>query len=556
MPNHLIPVLLLVVCITLALGLRPQLFGSRSARWLAGAACVLAVGLSLPYEGLDFVRLKRIKLLLAAATALLLLLRHFRNPRVMKPAVYRGALCALAALSTATYLNFFAYHGGGLFVHLHDVAHYYLGAKYYGQLGNAGLYTAMLRAESEWYGDRFTTTEARDLDRYERVHIGSLLERSDPVKAAFSPERWAEFQRDVSYFREALGPHYAGVLLDHGFNATPVWTLIGRPIARSVSASDGGLFLLALLDPLLIAAMLIAIAWAFGLDAMLLSLIYLCLLFGAGFGWTGGGFLRTPWLVTLVGSVCCLRRQHHAAAGALMAGASLLRIFPIVLAAPLLLRAIAISRRQRQLPPQYRAWLVGFGVTAAALLSLTLLLPRGFDHWVDFRSGMGRYVEVVSPNLVGLTPILAYRGGPDEVGHEEFREIETRRTAIRRVQLWLVVLPLLALFAKAAGRVGEVTACALGIPLLFAGLNLAAYYYAFLLLLVLANSRNPGRLALIFAAEVISYSAMLFEQRDGALHVYRSIVVGLLLLALYAKPLLERWTESAVDEFDPIRGAG
>jgi hypothetical protein len=86
-------------------------------------------------------------------------------------------------------LNFFAFHGGGLFVHLHDVAHYYLGAKYYGQL-------------------------------------------------------------------------------DHGFNATPVWTLIGRPFARSVPASDSGLLLLALLDPLLIAGMLLTIAWAFGVEAI------------------------------------------------------------------------------------------------------------------------------------------------------------------------------------------------------------------------------------------------------------------------------------------------
>ena len=197
MHNHLIPVLLLVVAIALIMGLRPQLFRSRVARWLAGGACLLAIVLSLPYQGLDFVQLKRIKLLLAAATVLLLVLRQFRVARVMKPAVYRGALCALAALSTATYLNFFAYHGGGLFVHLHDVAHYYLGAKYYGQLGNTDLYTAMLRAESERYSDRFTTTEARDLHSYERVHIRSLLERSDPVKATFSPERWAEFQRDV-----------------------------------------------------------------------------------------------------------------------------------------------------------------------------------------------------------------------------------------------------------------------------------------------------------------------------------------------------------------------
>ena len=131
MPNHLIPALLLLLSMALVLGFRPKLFRNRAARWLAGGACVLVIGLSLPYDGLDFSQLKRIKLLLAAATAVLLLLRQFRVPRALEPATYRGALCALAALSVITYLNFFAYHGGGLFVHRHDVAHYYLGAKYY-----------------------------------------------------------------------------------------------------------------------------------------------------------------------------------------------------------------------------------------------------------------------------------------------------------------------------------------------------------------------------------------------------------------------------------------
>jgi hypothetical protein len=89
MHNHLIPVLLLLLPVALVLGVRPKLFRTRAARWVAGGACVLAIGLSLPYE---------------------------------------------------------------------------------------------------------------------RVHVRSFLERSDPVKASFSPERWAEFQRDVSYFREVLGP--------------------------------------------------------------------------------------------------------------------------------------------------------------------------------------------------------------------------------------------------------------------------------------------------------------------------------------------------------------
>jgi len=72
MHNHLIPALLLLLSVVLVLGFRPKLFRSRAARWLAGGACVLAIGLSLPYDGLDFSQLKRIKLLLAATTAVLL----------------------------------------------------------------------------------------------------------------------------------------------------------------------------------------------------------------------------------------------------------------------------------------------------------------------------------------------------------------------------------------------------------------------------------------------------------------------------------------------------
>ena len=124
------------------------------------------------------------------------------------------------------------------------------------------------------------------------------------------------------------------------------------------------------------------------------------------------------------------------------------------------------------------------------------------------------------------------------------------------MQLWLVVLPLLALIGRAAPRLREVTACAMGIPLLFASLNLAAYYYAFLLLLVLVNGQHPGRLALIFSAEAVSYSLMLFEDRDATLHVYRSLVVALLLLALYAKPLRELLTGSIAGEAELIRSSG
>ena len=515
-------------------------------RWIGGGVLLLAVALSLPFEGIDFVYLKRIKLLLAAATALLLLLRHLKLPWALERSTYRRLLTALATLSSLVYLNFFAFHavgGGRTFVHLHDVAHNYLGAKYYAELRHADLYTAMLRAESERYEDRFKAIEARDLESYELVHIRGLLRKSDPVRAAFSPQRWAEFQNDVAYFRQALGPQYAGVLRDHGFNATPVWALLGHPLAGLVpAASNTGIFLLTLLDPLLLVGLVAAIGWAFGLEALLLSVIYLGVLFGAGFGWTGGGLLRMPWLFGLVGAVCCLRRRHYATAGALLAGASLLRLFPAFFALPLLARALALARRQRPLPRRYVRFFGGFLLTAGILVALTGLLPRGWSHWTDFRANLAMHMEVISPNVVGLTQVLGYRSGPDELTREEFRGLEARRQAIHRVQLWLVFLPLLALVARRAPREHDLAACALALPLIFVAQNLAAYYYAFLVVLVLVHRRHAERLALLFAVEAASYSLMLFEDREDLLFVYRSILIGLLFAALYLEPRRVRHT--------------
>ena len=537
MHNHLVPVLVLLVLPALYLGHRLGLLADRRVRWIGGVALLLAVAWSLPFEGIDFVYLKRIKLLLAAATALLLLLRHLKLPWALERSTYRRLLTALAVLSTLVYFNFFAFHavgGGRSFIHLHDVAHNYLGAKYYAELRHADLYTAMLRAESELYEDRFRGIEARDLESYELVHIRSLLRESDPVRAAFSPQRWAEFQSEVAYFREALGKQYAGVLRDHGFNATPLWALLAGPLANLVPAgSDTGVFLLTLLDPLLLVGLITAIGWAFGLEALLLSVIYLGVLFGAGFGWTGGGFLRMPWLFGLVGAVCCLRRRHYATAGVLLAGASLLRLFPVFFALPLLARALALVWQRRPLPRRYTAFFGGFLLAAGILVALTGLLPRGWSHWTDFRANLATHMEVISPNVVGLTQALAYRSGPAELEHEEFRALETRRQAIHRVQLWLVFLPLLALVARRAPRKHDLAACALALPLIFVAQNLASYYYAFLVVLLLVHRRHPERLALLFAVEAASYSLMLFEEREGLLFVYRSALIGLLFAALY-----------------------
>jgi hypothetical protein len=246
MHNLLIPVLILVVLPALYGAHRLGLWRRRGWRWIGGGVLIAVVALSMPYSGVGIESANRIKLLIAGATCLVLLLRYARVRWLADTTRYLGTLASVAVLAVVTHLNFFSFHGEHTFIHLHDVAHYYLGSKYFSELGYRDLYTAMLRAEAEAYDNHFKAIEARDLESYDRVHIRALLEKSDPVKAAFTPERWTDFKLDVSYFRDTLDRQYGEVLLDHGFNPTPLWVVIGSALSRWVPAgSETGILLLA-----------------------------------------------------------------------------------------------------------------------------------------------------------------------------------------------------------------------------------------------------------------------------------------------------------------------
>lgn len=537
--SPLVPILVLVVLPVLYGAYRAGWLARRAGRWAVGGAVLVVAAFSLPYEGVDFLYIKRLNLFLAAAVAGWLGWQGTRSPQHWpRHARSRHGLLPLAALTllaVVAYLNFFSFHGARTFVHLHDVAHYYLGSKYYGELGHTDLYTAMLRAEAELYDNHFKSIEARNLETYELVHIRSLLVQSGPVKDAFTPPRWEAFKQDVDYFRNALGPHYGGVLIDHGFNPTPLWALIGGTLAGWVPAGSGqGILLLTLLDPLLLLLTFLAVGWAFGGRMMLLAVLHFTLTFGATFGWTGGAFLRYLWFFGVVVGACCLYRRRYGAAGVLFALAAGLRIFPIFFLFPLVAKALWRWWQRRTLPRRYRNFFGAFALSGALLLGLTALLPQGLTSWSAFRTNTQNQLRNISPNMVGLTAALAYHRGPQEVTQEEFTALKVRREKIYRLQLAFLFLPLVVMVAWGSRRRSDLGALALGLPLLLAGLSLAAYYYVFLVLLLFAHRGAPRRLALVFAVEAACYALMLFEEREALRYLYR----GLLLLYLYAALVL------------------
>ncbi len=547
MPFLLLPVLLLIV---LPIWLLARRLGWLEGRWQRGLAAGLTLGLvvaSWPVQGLDLEILKRLYLLIAATTAVLLLLRHYRVRWTLDAVRFDTALALVACMAAVAYCNFFAFHGVNgdgerTYVHLHDVAHYYLGAKYTAELGYTDLYTAMLRAESELHDNHFKAIEARDLATYQRVHIRELLRRSEPVKEAFTPQRWADFQRDVDVFRDRLGPNYGAVLLDHGFNPTPVWTLLGGMLSAWVPAgSERGILGLTLLDPLILAGLLAAVGLTFGRRVMLLTGIHLCIAFGATFGWVGGAFLRYPWLLGVVVGLCCLHRRYFMAAGALFAVAVTTRVFPIVFLVPLAFKALAAVWARRVLPRRYVRFFGGFAGTAGLLLLATLLLPRGLGHWGEFHTNMSNHLRNISPNIVGLTEALSFRLDPEQVTEDEFEVLKQRRQQIHRAQLGIIFLPLLLIVARLAPRRTDLASMHLAVPLLYAGLSLAGYYYAVLVVAILVERRSPGRLGWIFAIEAAAYTLALFEQRDALVFVYRGILIAWLYVGLNLDSLRREW---------------
>src|SRR5262249_32821338 len=209
------------------------------------------VVLRFPRAGVASISLSRIDLLIAGAVVMILWARSQAVAWSCKTSRYRRALAFAALASTVSYTNFFDFHRGS-WIHFHDVAHYYLGSKYFAELGYGDLYVGLLRAEQEEYG-YFLTDEARDLSGSYLVPIARLLGRSDAVKARFSAERWKDFRTDLRLFRDAMGQTWGEVLKDHGYNPTPAWSLVGGALANQVPAgSRRGVFLLTLLDPLLV----------------------------------------------------------------------------------------------------------------------------------------------------------------------------------------------------------------------------------------------------------------------------------------------------------------
>lgn len=527
-----------------------------------------------------------LKVILSAVVLALLYVRYRKaktSKGSSKPYSFQAkAFVVLGVLfSFAVFHNLGTFRGGG-FIHYGDMFHYYLGTKYFEELGYSELYTAVIVADTEQGNELAGLPFYSDLKTYQNTTREKAIANIDRVRGLFSKERWIAFKDDVAFFKGATAtPHAPGLiflLMDHGYNGSPVSTLILGTIANTIPVTQ--LPLLAFLDVLLIVAMGLIVFRTFGFEMGALFSVYFCVNVLNPYDFISGCFLRYDWLFYTVASVCLLERGRYASSAFFLTLAAMIRVFPVVLFYGMAVVIFKNVRATGALDKKLKRFILTAGVTGAVLFLLPAVsLGSVVQPWKDFSDKIAFHDRGVYVNHLGLRGIAlfepshlslegfveSYKHGPTNDIVRNWQDVkeqehERKRPAIVLASL-LVLMALTAIIWKTESDAESI----LWPLLLVYTLSFPAhYYYAFLCLLILLFFRRPhSRGAFVPVGLLLALNiAILLTDYGGPspivfytlTNIYLFIGVFLILgFALYANVLGKKQLETAAS-LEPPRG--
>lgn len=388
--------------------------GSRPVIAAAGAILVAAAALRFSPFSISPHEVQGIKVFVLAGAILLVALWN-RLP-------HQARLALLVMLAVVAALNYYRWGPRSLYekVDIYDVVHYYLGAKYFEELGYEGLYPALILA------DRENGPKSAELKRYRLQTnagyvyrgIDDALERGRELRQTrFTPERWRSFERDSLVLLRDIGLSAASwrkVVSDRGFNGSPAWITFARPFVAFIPARS--VKLIGLLDVILLASALFAVRHAYGGQIALWALIFLAASYSMRWPVAGEALFRYVWLASILWALALVKMGRPVVAGVTLAISSLMRIFPVVwLFGPLAQMLHQFDRRPYRLQNIDRHyWLMAVGfagsiVVAVVLISLDIGVGSLFDHARDMRIHV--QVEQLVSRHIGLAKALVFDGG-------------------------------------------------------------------------------------------------------------------------------------------------
>jgi hypothetical protein len=465
------------------------------------------------------------------------------------------------------------------YYHRHELYHYYLGSKYFAEVGYQRLYDCTLIAEIDnGRKSQVMKREFRDLrvNLIKKVENTYILTEPERCKKHFTTERWEAFKKDIDWFyNSSRGSYWDRMQQDHGYNPPPVWTMTGKAIASLAPAGDGFFKALAALDVILQIGMVVAIYWAFGWRTGAISAIFWGTNAAANFYWTGGAFLRQDWLFLMVLAVCLARKRFFFWAGAALMWSALLRVFPGALfggwAMMVLIYVIQRVRGRPPAPgdrgilsyidPSHRRLIAGAVLAAAVLIPTSMATTGGVQPWIDFKHHIGVHKKTPLTNHMGLPTMLSHtwesrmrftRDNNLEDAFEHWKTGRNDRKESRQFIQYGIFLTMWLWIGWALHRSRLLwLAPPLSLPLVMCLTDLTCYYYSmFIIAGVLASARKPIGITLLATAASsvvllgrdigyadVGLSGFYFVDDNFTAQSYIFFLFCILMLWSYSRPL-------------------
>jgi hypothetical protein len=290
----------------------------------------------------------------------------------------------------------------------------------------------------------------RDPATGERRPVRALAQASRRacMEAFAEQDSWTEFVAGVDVLAQlSEGVDWQPIVEGHRSRATPLRLLEHRLVFAVAPFSPTWLVALALVDLLVLIGALVYAARAFGRRSVALAalVMFVAIAFGPG-------PLRWLALAALIGALAAMHEQRWLLAGALLAFATLERVWPGFFALAIGSHLVAGAIAERRLGPELRRWLSGYLAGLALLFGLTSLLPGGLHNWAYMLEQLrgiwpsGHYDEVGLRWLFMLDGDLD--GGRKWLDYPEKAEHLAARIAWLRLAGVMLLVPVLIAIRK------------------------------------------------------------------------------------------------------------
>lgn len=500
------------------------------------------------FRGLDTPNMQMTLLLITVGVVLVrYFLRRYKKP--MWPATIALVLIAGTVFMTQVHYRFtnFLEHGS------YGTYHYFMGSKYFNELGYYGLYRYSVLADEETGIGRLEgLRRIRNLEDYKYQRANRALRQAKKERERdFTDARWEEFKKDWRPMaKNSVLRHWDKKLNDHGFNPAPFWNVIPGMVAQNIEVGDKEAYTYwRTLDFFAQLIVLILVAVLVGVDSACLVFIF------ANTSWYYHShffptFFQFMWYHALVLGMVFWRRGWMKASGVAFAFTTMLRVFPLMFVAGPFLIWARDWYQTRKLPKKLTAFVVSFTVAATAFGLIGFTQGKGLKTSFDFLDNITMHAESIkfAANKFGLKRMLCTDFGRFTTRIKTFeREKEFADRPVTYRLLWLLMLGL-GLAAILWRTEKDHWVVPLGNVFIFALMVASRYYYLMLVVFLIPGREKRGSWwDTLATASILFIHAMFFPLErlvnEWTAFTWGSVSMFAMFIVLPASLLVHKYLE-------------